>query len=144
MTTTLDTATATDESTRFGIRLLAGRLGAELTGIDAANPTDESVAFVRTALLKHRVVFLRDQRLDYNSQVAFAQRFGSLTLGHPTIPSPSGQPLRRDRLAQGRSGQQVAHRRHLRRPAAGVHVPARRDHSSRRRRHGLGQHGVGL
>jgi alpha-ketoglutarate-dependent taurine dioxygenase len=94
MTTTLDsTVSNTDENARFGIRRLAGRLGAELTGIDAADPTDDAVVFVRNALLAHRVVFLRDQHLDYDSQVAFAQRFGSLTLGHPTIPSPAGQPL---------------------------------------------------
>ncbi len=94
MTTTLDPAIGSaDTSAEFGIRRLAGRLGAELLGIDAANPTDDAVAFVRQALLEHRVVFLRDQHLDYDSQVAFAQRFGALTLGHPTIPSPSGQPL---------------------------------------------------
>jgi taurine dioxygenase len=37
-------------------------------------------------------VFLRDQSLDYGRQVAFAQRLGPLTLGHPTIASPPGQP----------------------------------------------------
>ena len=52
-----------------------------------SHPTDEAVDFVRRSLLEHRVVFLRAQRLDYDSQVAFAQRFGALTLGHPTIPS---------------------------------------------------------
>lgn len=94
MTSTLDDAVSTtDRSGGFGLRRVAGALGAELTGIDAANPTDGAVAFVRQALLDHRVVFLRDQRLDYDAQVAFAQRFGSLTLGHPTIPSPTGQPL---------------------------------------------------
>jgi alpha-ketoglutarate-dependent sulfate ester dioxygenase len=76
-----------------GIRRVAGTLGAEVTGVDAAAPSDEGIAFVRQALLDHRVVFLRDQHLDYPSEVAFAERFGSLTLGHPTIPSPSGQPL---------------------------------------------------
>lgn len=94
MTTALDNHAATaEEDTRFIIRRVAGRLGAELIGIDAAAPSDASVAFVRDALLKHRVVFLRDQHLNYDSQVAFAQRFGALTLGHPTIPSPAGQPL---------------------------------------------------
>ena len=94
MTTTLDnTVGSTGERAQLGIRRVAGSLGAELIGIDAANPTDESVAFVRAALLEHRVVFLRDQHLDYDSEVAFAERFGALTLGHPTIPSPTGQPL---------------------------------------------------
>jgi taurine dioxygenase len=78
---------------RPAIRRVAGTLGAEVTGVDAAAPSDEGVAFVRQALLDHRVVYLRDQHLDYQSEVAFAERFGPLTLGHPTIPSPSGQPL---------------------------------------------------
>jgi taurine dioxygenase len=77
----------------LGLRRVAGSLGAELIGVDAAHPTDDSVAFVRRALLEHRVVFLRNQQLDYDSQVAFAQHLGPLTLGHPTIPSPAGQPL---------------------------------------------------
>jgi taurine dioxygenase len=94
MTTTLDNAVGTtDANTQFTIRRVAGLLGAEVIGVDAAHPTDASVAFVRQALLEHRVVFLRDQHLDYDSQVAFAERFGPLTLGHPTIPSPTGQPL---------------------------------------------------
>jgi alpha-ketoglutarate-dependent taurine dioxygenase len=38
-------------------------------------------------------VFFRDQDLDYERQVAFARRFGPLTLGHPTIPSPDSQPF---------------------------------------------------
>jgi alpha-ketoglutarate-dependent taurine dioxygenase len=39
------------------------------------------------------VVFLRDQSLDYASQVAFAERLGPLTLGHPTLASPQDQPF---------------------------------------------------
>jgi alpha-ketoglutarate-dependent taurine dioxygenase len=77
-----------------GVRRLAGRIGAELTGVDAADPLrDDVIGFVRQNLLEHRVVFLRDQHLDYSSQVQFAEQFGPLTLGHPTIPSPTDQPL---------------------------------------------------
>jgi len=94
MTTTIENSVAAShDHGGFTLRRLAGSLGAELFGVDAARPTEASVAFVRRALLEHRVVFLRDQHLDYDSQVAFAQRFGDLTLGHPTIPSPTGQPL---------------------------------------------------
>ena len=76
------------------IRPLAGNIGAEIGGVDAAaDLSDETVARVRAALLRHKVVFLRGQRLDYDGQVAFAQRLGSLTLGHPTLASPPGQPL---------------------------------------------------
>ena len=88
------TVTASSTETRRGVRRLTGRIGAEITGIDTFEPvSDDDVTFVRNALLDHRVVFLRDQRLDYDSEVRFARRFGSLTLGHPTIPSPDGQPL---------------------------------------------------
>jgi alpha-ketoglutarate-dependent taurine dioxygenase len=94
MTTTIENSVGhTDHSGGLTLRRVAGSLGAELIGVDAANPSDDSIAFVRQALLEHRVIFLRDQQLDYHSQVAFAERFGPLTLGHPTIPSPVGQPL---------------------------------------------------
>lgn len=79
--------------TQVGVRRLAGNIGAELSGVDAAGAlSDEVTGQVRAALLAHKVVFLRDQRLDYASQVAFAQRLGPLTLGHPTLASPPGQP----------------------------------------------------
>jgi taurine dioxygenase len=90
VTSTLESPTTT---TTFSLRRVAGALGAEIVGVDAAHPTDEAIAYVRAALLEHKVVFLRDQHLDYDSQVRFAERFGSLTLGHPTIPSPTDKPL---------------------------------------------------
>ena len=34
------------------------------------------------------MVFLRGQSLNYRRQVAFAERLGPLTLGHPTLASP--------------------------------------------------------
>jgi alpha-ketoglutarate-dependent taurine dioxygenase len=86
------TSTATD--VHIAVDRLAGRIGAEILGVDAGQPqTDETIDTIRRTLVEHRVVFLRDQHLDYESQVAFAQRFGSLTLGHPTLPSPPTQPF---------------------------------------------------
>lgn len=85
--TTVDRTT-----TRITVEPLAGEIGAEIRGVDAAAATDEEIAEVRLALLEHKVVFLRDQHLDYPGQVAFARRFGPLTLGHPTIASPTEQP----------------------------------------------------
>jgi alpha-ketoglutarate-dependent sulfate ester dioxygenase len=80
--------------TRIGIRRLAGHIGAEITGADAGTELgDETIAQVRQALLDHKVVFLRDQSLDYARQVAFAERLGPLTLGHPTLASPPDQPF---------------------------------------------------
>jgi len=80
--------------TRLGIRRLAGHIGAEITGVDAGPAlTDDMLAGVRQALLDHKVVFLRDQTLDYARQVAFAERLGPLTLGHPTLSSPPDRPF---------------------------------------------------
>jgi taurine dioxygenase len=79
---------------RIGIRRLAGHIGAEITGADAGTELgDDTIAQVRQALLDHKVVFLRDQSLDYARQVAFAERLGPLTLGHPTLASPPDQPF---------------------------------------------------
>jgi alpha-ketoglutarate-dependent sulfate ester dioxygenase len=81
-------------SARLGVRRLAGNIGAEITGADAgADLGDDSVAQIRQALLDHKVVFLRGQSLDYARQVAFAERLGPLTLGHPTVASPPDQPF---------------------------------------------------
>jgi len=85
--------TTADAAVKIAVEPLAGRIGAEIRGVDAAaDLTDETVAQIRRALVAHRVGFLRDQRLDYEAQVRFARRFGDLTLGHPTLASPPGQP----------------------------------------------------
>jgi alpha-ketoglutarate-dependent taurine dioxygenase len=79
-----------------GLRVerLAGRIGAEISGVDTGDQLDdETIEEIRQALLAHRVVFFRDQSLNYERQVAFAQRLGPLTLGHPTLPSPESQPF---------------------------------------------------
>jgi alpha-ketoglutarate-dependent sulfate ester dioxygenase len=88
-----DTDTVSHRDVRLQILPLAGRIGAELAGVDIGTDLrHETVVEIRDALLTHRVVFLRDQRLDYAGLVTFAQRFGPLTLGHPTLGSPAGQP----------------------------------------------------
>ena len=79
--------------TQVWLTKLAGNIGAQISGIDAGDAlSDDVVAQIRQALLDHKVVFLRDQNLDYARQVAFAERLGPLTLGHPTLASPPGQP----------------------------------------------------
>jgi alpha-ketoglutarate-dependent sulfate ester dioxygenase len=79
---------------QIGFRRLAGNIGAEITGVDTGTElSDDTVAHIRQALLDHKVVFLRGQNLDYQRQVAFAERLGPLTLGHPTLSSPPDQPF---------------------------------------------------
>ena len=81
-------------ATHVDVTRLAGHIGAELSGVDTGAPlSDEVIAKIRQALLDHKVVFLRGQSLNYRRQVAFAERLGPLTLGHPTLASPPGQPL---------------------------------------------------
>ena len=59
------------------VRPIAGALGAEIEGVDAAQPVAaEVIAEVRQAFLDHLVVFIRDQKLTPRAQLAFAQRFG--------------------------------------------------------------------
>jgi alpha-ketoglutarate-dependent sulfate ester dioxygenase len=79
-------AVTADQSTLFRVRRLTGRIGAEISGVDLANVDHEEVALIRQALLAHRVVFFRDQRIGPSDHIAFASRLGPLTLGHPTLP----------------------------------------------------------
>jgi taurine dioxygenase len=59
------------------VQPIAGALGAEIGGVDVAQPlADGVIAEIRTALLDHLVVFFREQRLTPSDQVAFARRFG--------------------------------------------------------------------
>jgi alpha-ketoglutarate-dependent taurine dioxygenase len=76
----------TTVSTRqaFDIRKVTPVLGAEVRGIDLAGPLDDQdIARLRGALLAHRVLFFRGQRLDHASHVALGARFGELTRAHP-------------------------------------------------------------
>jgi len=86
--------TASAATRELQVTPVTGTIGALLSGVDLATElSDDTIADIRAALLTHRVVFFRDQSLDYEHQVAFARRFGPLTLGHPTIKSPSDKPL---------------------------------------------------
>ncbi len=87
MTATLDPATIT-------VTRLAGHLGAEIHGVDLAQPLPaETVAKLRRKLLKYKVIFFRDQHLDHASQIAFARNFGELTHAHPhEDAAPSAHP----------------------------------------------------
>ena len=61
----------------IGVQRIAGALGAEIRGVDVAQPlADEVVAEIRQAFLDHLVVFLRDQKLTPQGLLAFARRFG--------------------------------------------------------------------
>jgi alpha-ketoglutarate-dependent taurine dioxygenase len=59
------------------VRPMTGYTGAEVIGVDLAGPLDdEAVAVIRAALLRWKVVFFREQKLDHAAHVALARRFG--------------------------------------------------------------------
>ncbi|NMO88541.1 TauD/TfdA family dioxygenase [Actinomycetospora sp. TBRC 11914] len=68
-------------------RKVAGALGAEITGLRLApDLPDDVVAYVRAAILEHKVVFLHGQdHLDDAAHAGFVRRLGPLTSAHPTI-----------------------------------------------------------
>src|SRR5215471_4981860 len=68
-------------NTRFEVRPTSGALGAELLGLDLAQPLDaESVADIRQAFNEHGVLFFRDQRLTPEQHIAFAERMGPINI----------------------------------------------------------------
>lgn len=80
-------------STDLRVRKVAGRIGAEVAGLDLRIDLDgETIAAVRKALLEHKVLFFRGQELDDEGQQRFAASFGELTKAHPTVPSLEGSP----------------------------------------------------
>ncbi|GAA1828754.1 TauD/TfdA family dioxygenase [Pseudonocardia ailaonensis] len=73
------------------VQKVAGRIGAEITGVDlAADLDDATVAVIRGAILEHKVVFLRGQHaLDDAAHERFTARLGPLT-GHPVAEFVDG------------------------------------------------------
>ncbi|MCL2585876.1 MAG: TauD/TfdA family dioxygenase [Streptosporangiales bacterium] len=69
------------------VRQAGGNIGAEVSGVRAGGDiAPEVFAEVRAALLKHKVIFLRDQQgVTDAGQLAFAELFGPATKPHPTV-----------------------------------------------------------
>ena len=72
---------------------LTTHIGAELIGVDLAEAAWNNDLFgaIRELLLKHKVLFLRDQAIGPADHVAFAQRFGPLE-DHPVAGSHPDHP----------------------------------------------------
>lgn len=68
-------------SARFEIRPFDAPLGAEIVGLDLAEPLSaEDFARIHRAHLDYHVVVLRDQRITPAQQIAFSRRFGPLQI----------------------------------------------------------------
>lgn len=80
-------------TTTFDIKPVAGRIGAEIIGVDLSTTlSDDIIREIRQTLVRYKVIFFRNQQLDANGQVAFARRFGEVTTAHPTVPALEGHP----------------------------------------------------
>ena len=103
------TSTGTERGSavkRVEVEPLTIRTGAAIRGVDLNDDlSDEVIAAIRAALLRHRVVFFPGQHLAADRHLAFATRFGPITSGHPTLAPEPGQPqvLELDSLAGGRA-----------------------------------------
>ena len=76
----------------ISITRIAGALGAEIVGVDLAKPLgNDAFAAVHRALLEHCVIFFRDQVMAPAEHVAFARRFGAISI-HPYAPALDGHP----------------------------------------------------
>lgn len=70
---------------------ITGTLGAEVTGVDLANPTDGMIDDLKKAWLDHKVLVVRDQHITTEEHIAFGRRFGELEV-HPFATGKDGYP----------------------------------------------------
>jgi taurine dioxygenase len=75
----------------IGVHPVAGALGAEISGVDLAKLSDETVAEIRQAWLEHLVIFFRDQDLTPAQFLTFARRFGE-PIEYPFVKGLDEQP----------------------------------------------------
>ncbi|MBS0429213.1 MAG: TauD/TfdA family dioxygenase [Proteobacteria bacterium] len=70
------------------IELLTCAIGAQLSGVNLADAVRDDALFaqIKALLLRHKVLFLRDQDFSRADHVAFARRFGALE-DHPVAGS---------------------------------------------------------
>jgi alpha-ketoglutarate-dependent taurine dioxygenase len=83
MSTVLNAGTASKASTLV-VKQLEPTIGAEISGIDLRQPLAiEQRDEIKALLLKHRVIFFRDQPINHDQQLAFARQFGKI-YAHPS------------------------------------------------------------
>jgi taurine dioxygenase len=66
-------------------------IGAEIGGVDLAQPSNRQMDEIHRALAENLVIFFRDQQLTQEQHLDFGRRFGPLHL-HPAAPHEPGHP----------------------------------------------------
>ena len=90
MATTFDRAKL--DTGALNIRPMTPAIGAEILDIDlGASDIASRIPEIRAALLKHGVIFFRDQDLTQDQHIAFARHFGDLEI-HPATPKDQPNP----------------------------------------------------
>jgi len=85
------TAVATRDFQKFDVLPVTPHIGAEIEGIDlGGHLSDDTIEEIRAALVRHKVLFFRDQDITEEQHIAFGRRFGELEI-HP-VSLASGQP----------------------------------------------------
>ncbi|WP_413381115.1 TauD/TfdA dioxygenase family protein [Alkalihalobacillus sp. 1P02AB] len=80
-----------ENKTKVEVKQISGRIGAVVSGIELSGSLDaETTKIVQDALLKHKVLFFRNQtHLTDSEQEAFARLLGE-PISHPTVPVKEG------------------------------------------------------
>jgi len=87
------------------VRPLAAAMGAEILGVQAASASEQQFDEIRAALFRHKMIYLRGQRLDHGEHEAFSLRFGPFAEDAYTegVPGHRGvQPLIKEADDQSR------------------------------------------
>jgi len=67
-------------------------IGAEISGVDISKPLgNQTYQELHDALMKHQVIFFRDQEMTLDEHKAFGRHFGELHI-HPSAKAPEGHP----------------------------------------------------
>ncbi len=77
------------------VRPVAGKLGAEVSGVnlsDISRHDHETIGAIYGLMLRHKVIFFREQNLSVEQHQEFASLFGEPHVAHPLLPSKDGYP----------------------------------------------------
>ncbi|MDC3245818.1 TauD/TfdA family dioxygenase, partial [Candidatus Pseudothioglobus singularis] len=75
----------------FEVRPLTPSIGAEISGISLNDElNDDTIEKVYNSLIKHQVIFFRNQNLSPESHLKLAKSLGEIDPGHPVYPHVDG------------------------------------------------------
>lgn len=89
MTDLLEVPTQQSDTAHIRVRPLSGLVGAQIDGLNLAEPLSSAeISAITAAQRQWKVVFFRGQELGHREQIAFARQFGDLTYAHPYDSDP--------------------------------------------------------